>query len=566
MQFIPFSMKKNIYFLILTFVFSTQNLFLGQKKTHINIFSDFDEIRKHILLQESTPDSALHFTNIYIAKAKRENDMQQLIFGYDYAMKITLGEQQIKYGDSMITTAVKLKDNDEIGEAFIALGQAYMVNNQYKDALEQTLSGYEYFKINNNPYLVYTAKRNIAIIKAYIEDFYDAQQLNKECTDFFREHKEKIKDTDYAIYYIHSLIALINANTYLQDFKDNPKLIEEGIGFVKSNKEYAEYLPYFISSQGLDAYFRGDYNKAIQFFNQSLSSYQDKWKHLTDQFYLGMSYRKTGQWEKALPYFENLEKDYNETKKLDPEFRPTFEAFIEYYTQKGDKKMQFIYIDKLLAFDEEAKKNKTHLVSKIKKEYDTNELLAYKKKIERQKFFERSGVAFLLVSCVTMLLYVGYKKRKRMVKKAPLEALPTPYQSPKNIENNTPQIKSKTEDYELYKPIHKETVQSLLAKLQEFEDQKNFTKKGLKLYDLAKEFGTNEKYLSKVISVAKDKNFNQYLTDLRLDYFQELKENKTDTENNKYLSEKIGFDSYSQFFKLYKERYNSIPSSEVSVI
>ncbi|MGA9211994.1 tetratricopeptide repeat protein [Kaistella sp.] len=514
------------------------------------------------MLQKSEPDSALYFTKIYIAKAKRENDFHQLFSGYDYAMKFAAVEQQIKYGDSMITTAVKLKDNDEIGEAFIALGQTYMVNDQYKDALEQTLSGYEYFKINNNPYLLYTAKRNIAIIKAYIEDFYDAQQLNKECVDFFREHKERIKDTDYAIYYIHSLIALINTSTYLQDFKDNPKLIEEGIDFVKNNIKYAEYLPYFISSQGLDAYFRGDYGNAIQFFNRSLSSYQDKWKHLTDQFYLGMSYRKTGQWEKAMPYFKNLEKDYDETKKLDPEFRPTFEAFIEYYTQKGDKKMQAIYIDKLLAFDEQAKENKTFLISKIKKEYDTNELLAYKKKIEHGKLFERSGLAFLLVSCGASLLYVRHKKRKRIARKAKVEALSIPNQVSENIANNSSQIKTETRDYELYKPINKETVQSLLVKLQDFEDQKNFTKKGLKLYDLAKEFGTNEKYLSKVISVSKNKNFNNYLTDLRLDYFQELIGNNIENSTIKILSEKIGFESYSQFFKSYKERYNTVPSSE----
>lgn len=544
-------MKKIYYFLILTSLFTTQNVLFGQKRATINIFSNFDEIKKQILLQKSNPDSALFFTKIYITKAKRENNLQQLFTGYDYAMRFAEVEQQIKYGDSMITNAVKLGDDNQIGEAFIALGQTYMVNNQFKDALEHTLAGYGYFKINNNPYLIFTAKRNIAIIKAYTEDFYEAQQLNRESTNFFREHREKIKDTDYTIYYIHSLIALINTSSYLQDFKDNPKLLKEGIDFVKNDKEYAEYLPYFISSQGLDAYFRGDYAKAIQNFNKALSSYQDKWEHLTDRFYLGMSYRKTGQWDKALPYFKNIEKDYDETRKLDPEFRPTFEFFIEYYTKNADKKMQEIYINKLLAFDEQAKLNKTYLVSKIKKEYDTNELLAYKKKIEREKLFERSGLAFLVISAGASLFYFQNKKRK----KNSIEPTEVPILSSQEGEKKPTLTKKETVDYDIYKPINKETVQSLLIKLKNFEEQKNFTKKGIKLYDLANEFGTNEKYLSKVVSISKNKTFNQYLTDLRLDYFIHLQNHNSEKENKKSLSENSGFETYSQFSKAFNERF-----------
>lgn len=555
-------MKKLLCFLILTSLISTQNLFFGQKRTQVNIFSNFEEIKKQILLQKSNPDSALYFTKIYIAKAKRENELHQLFSGYDYAMKFATLEQQTKYGDSIITCAIKLKDNDEIGEAFISLGQTYMNNEQYKDALENTLSGYEYFKINNNPYLIYTAKYNIAEIKRYIEDYIDAQQLNKECTDFFREHREKIKDTDYTLYYIYSLIGLIDSNIYLQDFKDNPKLLKEGIDFVKNNKEYAEYLPYFISSQGLDAYFRGNYGNSIQFFNYALSLYHDKWKHLTDQFYLGMSYRKTGQWEKALPYFKNIEKDFEETRKLDPEFRPTFEAFIEYYTKMGDKKMQGIYIDKLLAFDEQAKENKTYLVSKIKKEYDTNELLAYKKKIEHDKLFEKSGLAFLLVTFGTSLFFLRYRIKNRKTEKISVVIPETLPHSSENLAINKVSIKVETIDYSKYKPINKETVQTLLTKLQSFEEEKHFTKKGLKLYDLANEFGTNEKYLSKIISIAKNKTFNRYLTDLRLDYFQQLKGNNIEKENIKFLSEKIGFESYSLFFRAYKDYFQENPSSE----
>ena len=227
--------------------------------------------------------------------------------------------------------------------------------------------------------------------------------------------------------------------------------------------------------------------------------------------------------------------------------------------------MQTIYIDKLLAFDEQAKKNKTYLISKIKKEYDTTELLAYKKEIERQKLYERGGMGFLVFSAGASLIYFRNKRRKKVSEKKSTELVEATISLAKIAQNETIHTAIETVDFERYKPISKETVQSLLIKLKKFEEQKNFTKKGLKLYDLANEFGTNEKYLSKIISICRNKTFNQYLTDLRLDYLQELKKEKTKTENNKFLAEKIGFESYSLFFRAYKERFQENPSSDEEI-
>lgn len=552
-------MKKKLFFPILICLFLPGFFLFGQKSSSITIFSDYSVLEKQIHKLKSNPDSALYYVNIYIAKAKKEKDFDKLFWGYDRAVRNTKGIEQIKYGDSCVTIAVKKKDNDLIGEAFIALGQTYMGNELYKDALGNTISGLDYFLINNNPYLIHTAQYNIADIKKYIEDYGDAQDIYKDCLRFFRDHHEKIKDTDYTLYYIYSLLSLIDTNSCLQDFEENPKLIQEGIAFTSQNKIYSEYLPYFISSKGIDTYYHKDYPNAIKYFNQSLSSYSDRWKHLTDKFYLGMSYQKLGKQEEAFPYFQEIEKEYTETGKLDPEFRPALEGLLNYYIAKKDSQQQLYYIDQLLAFDKASKETKTYLSSKISKEYDKTALLLLKKNIGKTQLYEKIGAVSAVVILLALVIFILIKRKNQ--KKEP---------APEITENSSPKIQPSSEktienqiDFSAYKPMNKETVMVLLDKLAAFEESKSFTKSGLKLYDLAEEFGTNEKYLSKVISISKNKTFNLYLSDLRLDYFQNLRGNITNERNIKSLAEKAGFENYSVFFKAYKERFSENPTEIV---
>lgn len=82
------------------------------------------------------------------------------------------------------------------------------------------------------------------------------------------------------------------------------------------------------------------------------------------------------------------------------------------------------------------------------------------------------------------------------------------------------------------------------------------------IVDLAKSFGTNTKYLSKVINIYKQKSFITYINDLRVDYA--IKKLKTDQKFRKYsikaISESVGYgkaESFSNAFKK-KNRYSTI--------
>ena len=102
--------------------------------------------------------------------------------------------------------------------------------------------------------------------------------------------------------------------------------------------------------------------------------------------------------------------------------------------------------------------------------------------------------------------------------------------------------------------IPEETENSLLNKLLQFENSKQFTKQDMSLALLASKFDTNTKYLSEVINTHKGKNFNSYINELRINYIiDKLNNNKTYLQYKiSYLAEESGFSSHSSFATVFK--------------
>jgi len=102
--------------------------------------------------------------------------------------------------------------------------------------------------------------------------------------------------------------------------------------------------------------------------------------------------------------------------------------------------------------------------------------------------------------------------------------------------------------------IPRETEEALIKKLNQFENSKQFTKQDMSLAMLASQFETNTKYLSEVINTYKNKNFNSYINELRINYITDkLKNNKTYLQYKiSYLAEESGFSSHSSFATVFK--------------
>lgn len=109
--------------------------------------------------------------------------------------------------------------------------------------------------------------------------------------------------------------------------------------------------------------------------------------------------------------------------------------------------------------------------------------------------------------------------------------------------------------------ISEEKEKEILAKLEKFEKSEKFRNKNISIALLASQLNTNTTYLSEVINKHKEKNFNSYLNELRINYIIE----KIHTDSN-YANYKIAFFAedcglpYSTFVSVFKNKTGITPS------
>ncbi|MNL47805.1 HTH-type transcriptional regulator ChbR [compost metagenome] len=102
----------------------------------------------------------------------------------------------------------------------------------------------------------------------------------------------------------------------------------------------------------------------------------------------------------------------------------------------------------------------------------------------------------------------------------------------------------------------------ILEKLNKFEESAKFTNSKLTVASLAVMFKTNPTYLSETIKKHKEKNFNNYINDLRINYICKQILERPEFLNYKisYLAEEAGFSSHSSFTTVFKNVTGISPS------
>ena len=72
--------------------------------------------------------------------------------------------------------------------------------------------------------------------------------------------------------------------------------------------------------------------------------------------FLGLSFWHSGRKKVAIKYLEEIDNEYNKTKKLNPNFRTAYEILIKYNDSIGNTEKQLEYINKLMALDKSYEK------------------------------------------------------------------------------------------------------------------------------------------------------------------------------------------------------------------
>ena len=105
------SCKKLFLKIIFVFLLSTSFSF-GQNGIDTLYNKDFDELLD-IYNSESSFKKSEHYVKVWLKKAKNENDIPQILIGYEIASLLYNNEKSLKYYDSILSISLTDKKYNE---------------------------------------------------------------------------------------------------------------------------------------------------------------------------------------------------------------------------------------------------------------------------------------------------------------------------------------------------------------------------------------------------------------------------------------------------------------------
>lgn len=179
----------------------------------------------------------------------------------------------------------------------------------------------------------------------------------------------------------------------------------------------------------------------------------------------------------------------------------------------------------------------------------------------------KQAIIYSLVGIVLLafgIFFFLYYRKQRQIKK--IERILEQLNTKQSQADSTLMVKPKpvkAQEKEEKTPIMPaEAEEKLLEKLHEFENKQLFLERKVSLPYVAAEIETNTKYLSYIIKKHKEKDFNEYINDLRINYIVQKITNEPVYRQYKInaLAEESGFSSHSKFATVFKATIGVSPS------
>ncbi|GAA3657477.1 helix-turn-helix domain-containing protein [Flavivirga jejuensis] len=542
-------------FVLMFFLTLISQAIQGQEKSSDSLQDkSFEYLKSAFEEYEDNHKVSIVYVNAWIKKASREKDTFNLAYAYLYKSCILHYEGAIAYSDSIIALTKNYKNNEFPALGYMLKGYYNYDNGDDKKALKLYLIAYEYALKNNNINQQIEIKQFIGGLKTIFGQYDEALKIFREQLKFLESqpnYKKKLKK-DY-------IIALNDlSKAYLRgEILDSASIrIKEGLDFSLKTKDSLMYSTFLLDS-GTLLYFENDYKGALDSLKKVEPLINDI--SLANCYYYQGKIYKHRDINKTISYFNKVDSIYTATENPFIELKDTYKTMYDFYSKQGNVNKQLYFVDKLIKVDSllnntikninkevinhyevpKLKNEKGKLIIKINNEKDFN------KKITFLVFF-----IILLFSSISFFFYNNQKKYKKRFNELLNKNLKTQKISiTQHSENNSINISEKI-------------INSIISKLDEFENKKKYLEQGIVLNKLAKDFNTNSVYLSKVINHNKGITFSNYLNGLRINHcIEELKTNyQLRAYTIKAISYEVGFSNSESFSKAFFNKTGIKPS------
>ncbi len=479
---------------------------------------------------------AMPYVKLYIQKARSENNFPKLIQGYRDGRQFDY-RNKIKYADSALTVSLKHGTKDDISRDYLSKGIIYyFYQKNYKPALDQYLKAYEYSKGSGDEYHRYKVIYHLGIVKGHLGYYNEALEHFENCITFYRsKSQQKLHDNEQFNYrkaYLNCLHQMTVINRYLKNSYTSDSLSQLGYRLTVHDHDFDLENSYFLKCIGISKFYRKNYAEAKSDLERSLPVIVRRndfaWASVI-YYYLGKVSEAQNDETKAIRYYSKIDSIFEKHQFILPEVYRSYNYLIEYYKDK-DVNRQLYYTSQLLKADSLISRDYSYLSSKLHKDYDYRTLAEEKDHMEKTSKRTIRFAQILILSGTVILGFfvVRYSKDQKIKKQYDL----LQKRISKGKYHVSGQLTDEQDEHSLRKTfLTPEMTAEIREKLEKFEHELQFRKKGLTQKSIAGKLGTNSHYLSIYINEHKGMNFNRYMAELRINYITHLL-----NTNNKYLN------------------------------
>ncbi len=532
------------------------NLSLKGQTVEKDSLVKYSFIELHDKSYAAKPDNlkALVYANYRLKKAVFEKDTLNIASSYYILNSIT------KDTIPFVNYWTKLINDPKVNKTFkiignIELGDFYFQKGIKDKALENYLNAQKFaIKIKNDS-LKSISNLRLGMIKSHNEDFNEAIKLFKSSLGYYNNvSRKELYDYSSIIFNLSKIFNSLKLydSTYYYNSKVHSLAIKykDSIlsGYTNFNKGNVYYL-------------KGEYINAINFLKKSILfiKLDENYIILCNAYlYLAQSYDKINYKNRSLRYFHKIDSLFQKTGNYYRSQKPAYRYLISYYKNEDNDLKQLEYINKYIKVDSVLNARSKKISKSLTENYDIPNLLKERKTIEN-RLKERLSTTqkwVILISLFAIIISItlAYQSKRKKLYKQRFNNLVA---SSQNEKPTSVKIIPKKES-----SIPIDLVNKVLKLLSKFQNNHEYILHDVTLFNLAKKFKTNTKYLSQIINQHKGKSFNNYINSLRINYT--IEKLKTDTRFRKYsinaIANEVGFNTSESFSKAFYKNTGIKPS------
>ncbi len=502
----------------------------------------------------SQPDEAKIFKEILLGYNDEDlvkaNELRKL--GYFFYKKKEY-EKSIEYINEAIKFFKAPQHDKFLYSLYVVKGNAYLLSWKYTKALD---AYYKALEINQasikNEVNEAIININIAIVYRKVRQFVQAKKVYKNTLNFIERSKIKNSKTHVKVL---SEISFLYID--LEEYDSITPYLNDGIRISKLY-DYKDEVANFYTANGIALYHKGEYDKAIKYLsdaeNNLLNEDVPEKRYLVNNtffiakcFYAQQNYQKSIN--KIHEVIDMVDDDEYNTEAID-----LYNLLAKSNKAMGNDEEAIQWYEKSIELDKRSKKEKDNTIETIYEK--EKEILGEEINILEKIKSKIISVLLLLILIIAITLIVYFKKQKsnKLVFNKLIEKINTL----ETRKDKKPKLSNAPKEM----VIDDQKVHKVLKELEKLEKQEYFLKVDCNLGSMSKKIKTNTLYLSKIIKNYKEKSFNEYINDLRINYaLRRLKNDKTfRLFSIKSIALEIGYKSDHSFVKHFKAKTGLNPS------